>query len=158
MAIDNAHRGKLTLLMLSAFFLLACGVCSFANPFAGEAEPTVNPAFSGVELGEVVTAGAIGQGNTPQNVRDTFSVNDPIIYVVVEAERVEAGTTLFARWFRDGEPFEDTPAITADRTYTDTFIEFHIEPTTGTQFEPGEYSVQLYVNGNPGPSVDFTVQ
>jgi hypothetical protein len=152
------RNGKITLLLLLAFFLLACGSCSLPNPFARDAAPEENPAFSGVELGDVVTAGAIGQGNAPQDVRDTFSRSAPIIFVVVEANRVDAGTTLFARWSRDGEPFEDTPQITADREYTDTYVEFHIEPEGGTQLEPGDYTVQIYVNGNPGPSVDFTVE
>lgn len=140
---------------LFAFFLLACAC---PNPLARNAEPTPNPAFAGVQLGEVVTAGAIGEGNAPQDIRNTFSTGDPIIFVVAQAASVDAGTTVFARWSRDGTPLEDTAPLTADRLYTDTYIEFHIEPANGTQFQAGEYSVQIYVNGNPGPSTTFSVR
>jgi hypothetical protein len=155
MTSGRTLRGGLVPFIVLTFFLLACGTC--ANPFARGESFEDNPAFSGIELGEVVTAAAVGEGNRPLETRSTFSTNDPIIFVVAEARRVDAGTTIFARWFRGGEPFEDTPAITADRQYTNTYIEFHIEPVN-RQLEPGNYSVQLYVNGNPGPRAEFTVQ
>ena len=61
------------------------------------------------------------------------------------------------RWSRDGNPYEDSPTITADRDYTDTYLEFHLQPTGGS-FESGSYSVQIYVNGNPGPETSFTIR
>lgn len=140
---------------LLAFFLLACAC---PNPLSRNSTPAENPALSGVEFGQVVTAAAVGERNSPQLTTDSFATSDPIIYVVAEAQRVEQGTTLFARWFRDGQAFEDTPPITADRLYQDTFVEFHIEPDNSTTFKSGNYSVTLYVNGNPGPSVEFTVR
>lgn len=152
------------ILMILSVFLVACGAC--AIPYFGDdapgrepdQAPAIEPDASGaVQFGQVVTAGGIGQGNRPMDESSTFDMNAPIIYVVAEAERVEAGTTMFARWYRDGEPFEDTPVITADRDYTDTFVEFHIEPDQ-VQLEPGRYSVQIFANGNPGPTVDFTVR
>lgn len=149
------------LLLIAALFLIACS-CGLPGLGGGGASvPEENPNLSGADLGEVVTAGAVGANNTPQDVRDDFSTDDPIIYVVADVERVEAGTTVFARWFREGEPFEDSLTITADREYTDTYLEFHLEPEQGQTLEalePGEYSVQIYVNGNPGPSADFTVR
>lgn len=153
------QRTQFGVLALVAFFLLACS-CGFSNPFS-RAEPTPNPNFAGAQFGEVVMAGAIGAQNVPRDVRDSFSRNDPIIYVVADVQRVEPGTTVFARWFREGEPFEDSATITADRLYENTYLEFHLEPeanTTLEALEPGNYSVQIYVNGNPGPSADFTVQ
>lgn len=141
------------LLVLLVLLLSACSL-----GFNRNAEPTPNPNFGGTTLGEVVTAGAIGSSNEPRDVRNTFSTNDPIIYAVAEVERAEPGTAIFARWTRNGEPFEDTPTITANQLYEDIYMEFHIEPTAGTALVPGEYSVQFYVNGNPGPSADFTVR
>jgi hypothetical protein len=152
----KANGPKITLGILLALMLLL-SACSFGLN-RGNAEPTPNANFGGTELGDVVTAGAIGGDNEPRDERDTFSTGDPIIYAVTLAERVEPGTSVFARWTRNGEPFEDTPTITADRLYEDTYLEFHIEPTNGTALEPGEYSVQFYVNGNPGPTADFTVE
>lgn len=148
-------RPKLTatLLLLLMLVLSACSLGLNRN-----AEPTPNPNFGGTTLGDIVTAGAIGGESEPRDVRDTFSTNDPIIYAVAEATRVEAGTAVFARWMRDGEPVEDSNPITADKLYENIYIEFHLEPTGGTALVPGDYSVQFYVNGNPGPSTDFTVQ
>lgn len=152
------QRAKLGLLLLAAFFLLACS----CNPFSrGGGEGPQNPNFAGAEFGEVVTAGAIGQGNEPRDIRSEFSQDDPILYVVAKVDRVEAGTTVFARWFRDNEAIEDSATITADRLYEDTYLEFHLEPEQGTSLEAletGDYSVQIYVNGNPGPTAEFTVR
>jgi hypothetical protein len=64
---------------------------------------------------------------------------------------------MFARWSYEGEPFEDSTAVTADRDYENTYVEFHLENLTDTM-EEGDYSVQLFVNGNPVETVDFTVQ
>lgn len=157
-----AQRAKYIGLLTIALFLMACGVCSCGNPIeellGGGSNVPENTATDSVDFGDVVTAAAIGEGNSPQQVRNDFSAtNDPIIYVVAEVQRVDAGTTLFSRWSRDGNVFEDSPTITADQEYTDTYLEFHIEPIEGS-FEEGDYTVQIYVNGNPGPSTEFTVE
>lgn len=158
-----AQRAKYIGFLTIALFLMACGACSCGNPIeellgTGGTNVPENTATDSVEFGDVVTAAAIGSGNEPQQVRSEFSLdNDPIIYVVAEVQRVDAGTTLFSRWSRDGDVFEDSPSITADEEYTDTYLEFHIEPIEG-EFEPGDYTVQIYVNGNPGPSTEFTVE
>ncbi len=155
------QRAKYFGMTVLALFLMACGVCSCSNPLAGlmgGGNVPENTALESVQFGEVVTAAGIGSGNTPQQVRNEFSADgDPIIYVVAEIQQIEAGTTLFSRWSRDGEIFEDSPTITADQNYTDTYLEFHIEPESGS-FEEGDYTVQIYANGNPGPSVNFTVE
>ena len=157
------HRAKYMGFLVLTLFLMACGVCSCGNPIeellgGGGTDIPENTATESVEFGEVVTAAAIGSGNAPQDVRSAFSLdNDPIIYVVAEIQRIDQGTTLFSRWSRDGNVFEDSPTITADQDYTDTYLEFHIEPVQG-DFEPGDYTVQIYVNGNPGPSTEFTVE
>jgi hypothetical protein len=151
----HPDRPKLTAALL-LLLMLVLSACSFG--LNRNAEPTPNPNFGGTALGDIVTAGAIGGQNEPRDERDTFSTDDPIIYAVAEATRIEPGTAVFARWTRNGEPFEDSPTITSDQLYEDIYIEFHIEPTGGTALVPGDYSVQFYVNGNPGPSTDFTVQ
>jgi hypothetical protein len=157
---DDKNRPRLHLFALLAFFLMACGSCSVCPslPFL-RSEPTPNPNFAGASLGNLVTAGAVESGtNQARDVRNEFSTNAPIIYVVADVERVEPGTSIFARWSRNGEPFEDSQPITADRRYENTKLEFHIEPVGGARLEPGDYTVQLYINGNPGPSASFTVE
>jgi len=116
----------------------------------------VDNSGSGVQLSQVVTARTVGNGNQPVDVTNQFSQNDGVIYAVAQGVDVPQGTRIFARWSRDGTPFEDTNEIVADRAYQGTYIEFHIQPTN-TNLNPGTYTVQFYVNGNPGPQTLFTV-
>ncbi|HEX6384785.1 MAG TPA: hypothetical protein VF177_08960 [Anaerolineae bacterium] len=148
------HRLTTIGLLLVVFVLSACGL--FDNA-AEERQEENEPLTQGAELGQVVTAEGIGANNEPVEATDTFSSSQDFIYVVAEADYIEEGTSMFARWSRDGEPFEDSTAITADRDYTDTYVEFHLE-NLQDRMEPGDYSVQLFVNGNPVETVDFTVE
>jgi hypothetical protein len=76
-------------------------------------------------------------------------------------KRIDAGTTLFVRWRSAANDFEDQSSpLTADRTYENVFVEFHLEPVQGSTLEalrPGEYEVQLYVNDKAGPKAAFTL-
>lgn len=137
-------------LVLISLIIAACGL------FENEREAENEPLTSGAQFGEVVTAEGIGADNAPLAVADRFSASQDFIYVVAEAESIEAGTTMFARWYRDGEPFEDSAEVTADRDYEDTYVEFHLE-NLQNNFEEGDYSVQIFVNGNPAEEVEFTI-
>ncbi len=137
-------------LALIAFTIAACGL------FGDEREAENEPLTSGAQFGEVVTAEGIGANNAPVAVTDSFSASQDFIYVVAEVQSLEAGTTMFARWSRDGEPFEDSAEVTADRDYEDTYVEFHLE-NLQNNFEDGDYSVQIFVNGNPAEEVEFTI-
>lgn len=144
----------LPLLILLTFVLAGC------NLFGGAARERQNEneaITEGVTLGQVVMAEGIGEQNSPVEVTDTFSASQDFIYVVAEADHIEQGTTMFARWSRDGEPFEDSSEITADRDYNNTYVEFHLE-NLEDRMETGDYSVQLFVNGNPVQTVDFQVE
>ena len=142
----------ITILLLVSLLLSACGL------FGGSEREEENEAITqGAELGEVVMAEGVGPNNGPVEVTDTFSSSQDFIYVVAEADWLEAGTTMFARWYYEDEPFEDSTAVTADRDYEDTYVEFHLENLT-SNMEEGDYSVQLFVNGNPVETVEFTVQ
>jgi hypothetical protein len=166
------HRAKYAVITVLALFIMACGMCS-CNPGIGqigvpndEVETSDNDNdndndnnnVGSADFGDVVTAGDINaSNNAPEDVRDDFTLgDDSIIYVVAEVDSIEEGTTVFSRWSRDGDVFEDSPTITAEEDYQNVFLEFHIEPIEG-EFEPGDYTVQIYVNGNPGPETDFTV-
>lgn len=145
-------RRAVGLLLFLSFFLLACG-CGL--PF-GSRTPA-NPNLAGADFGSVVMAGAIGAENAPQDQRADFRTTDTIIYVVAKVNSVTQGTTVFARWSKEGQPYEDSDSITANQDYRDNYLEFHLQPTQGS-FEKGNYSVQIYVNGNPGPKSDFTIR
>jgi hypothetical protein len=142
------------LLIFVTFLVAGCGL------FGGTARERQNEneaITEGVELGRVVTAEGIGEQNSPVEVTDSFSASQDFIYVVAEADYIERGTTMYARWSRVGEPFEDSSELTADRDYSNTYIEFHLE-NLENRMEPGDYSVQLFVNGNPVETVDFQVE
>ena len=110
-----------------------------------------------VDFGQIVTAEGIGANNTPVGETDTFNDTQDYIYVVAQANHIPAGTTLFARWYRDGDPIEDSSELTANQDYEDTYVEFHLE-NLQDRMETGDYSVQLFANGNPVDEVNFTVE
>lgn len=143
-----------TLLVIMTFALAGCGLLGGA---ARERQNENAAITEGVQLGQVVTAQGIGEKNAPVEVTDTFNASQDFIYVVAEADHIDQGTTLFARWSRNGEPFEDSSEITADRDYDNTYIEFHLENLENSM-ETGDYSVQLFANGNPIETVDFQVE
>ena len=131
--------------------------CSLVNNSSSTQSPSTTT--SGAELGRIVTAQSIDTANhnAPVNETSTFNSLNQAIYAVVEAQRIDAGTTLFARWSRDGKPFEDSEEIKADKLYQNTYVEFHLEPTNKA-IDPGNYTVQVFVNGNPAKQANFTVQ
>jgi hypothetical protein len=142
-------------LALLAFLALALAGCSLTNQ-VDSSQP--NPSASqGAVLGQVVTAEQIGQRNAPVNETSAFSASSDRIYAVAEAQRIDPGTSIFARWSRDGRPFEDSQPVTANQEYQNTFVEFHLEPVSG-DFDPGQYTVQFFVNGNPDKQATFTVR
>lgn len=144
------------MLLVGLIALLASG-CALFNTAARERQQENQPLTKGVTFGQVVTAEGIGENNRPLQTTDTFSSSQDFIYVVAEADHIDEGTTMFARWFRDGEPFEDSSTITADRDYNNTYVEFHLE-NLQSRMEKGEYSVTLFVNGNPTETAEFTVE
>ena len=141
-------------LLLVALLLAGCGLLGGA---AKERQQQNAAVTKGVSLGKVVTAEGIGAKNAPVKVTDQFSSSQDYIYVVAEAAAIQKGTTLFARWYRDNQPFEDSSEITADQDYSNTYIEFHLE-NLKSQMQKGKYSVQLFANGNPVKKVDFSVK
>jgi len=141
------------LLLVSMFFLTGCSLLDTA---AGEREDQNEGITSGADFGDIVMAEGVGSGNAPVNETNNFSSSQDFIYVVLEADYIEAGTTMFARWYYEGEPFEDSPMLTADRDYQDTYVEFHLE-NLEARMDEGDYSVQIFVNGNPVAEEDFTV-
>ena len=156
--MDNRKRLVILavgLLVLASSLACICGQCS--NPLTKRQQEN-QPIVSGVDLGEVVTAKGIGENNKPISVTSTFSTSEDVIYVVAKANRIDSGTSMYARWSYAGEPFEDTPVITADRNYTNTYVEFHIEPKSIGVLKAGKYSVKIYVNGNPVKTVEFKLQ
>jgi hypothetical protein len=112
----------------------------------------------GLNLGQVIMTSAIDNANRPTAVTNTFATTAPAIYAVVPGVNVPAGSSLFARWLRDGQFFEDSSAITAPQAYTNTFIQFTLQPKAGQTLPPGAYTVQIFGNGVQRTSAQFTVR
>ena len=144
-------------LLLVVLFVSGCSL--FNNSSSTQSPSTPGTATAGAELGRIVTAESIDTANhnAPVNETSTFNKLDQTIYAVVEAQRIDPGTTMFARWSRDGKPFEDSDEIKADKQYQNTYVEFHLEPTNKA-IDPGSYTVQVFVNGNPAKQANFTVK
>ena len=142
------------LLLLVALFTAGC---SLFNNAANERDQQNQAVTQGAVLGQIVTAEGIGTNNAPVQETNSFSSSQDYIYAVVQASQIDQGTTMFARWSRDGKPFEDSSELKADKAYKDTYVEFHLE-NLKDRMEPGDYSVQIFVNGNPAKQTDFTVK
>lgn len=132
---------------------------TFSNPDnESDADGAVVPEGGGVGLGRVVTASNIDADGCPVDNSDQFAGDDSV-YVVVEDSDIPAGTTVFARLFREGQPIEDADVITADRDYDNTCIYFVFDATDQAgSLESGFYEAQVIVNGNPGERVGFEVR
>jgi hypothetical protein len=112
---------------------------------------------SAVVFGKIVTASGVDSSNAPTALADTFSPQQKTIYVVAEAKEVAPGTHLSANWSRDGQPVQVSNEVVAAEGYNDTNIEFHMNPGAGGWL-PGNYKVQIVVNGNPGPEASFLIK
>jgi len=158
-ASTRAARGRnLGLLGLLLVALLATGCLS--SPQQGTDLQTLPTATTGTfqvqGLGAFVTARSVGSGNAPQNVTNTFSPTDTV-YAVVQVQQFAQGNRIFARWSANGTIHEDTQAITADRDYSNTYLEFHIQGNN-TALPTGNWTVQLIINDTPGPIANFNIQ
>ena len=107
-------------------------------------------------ISSLVTAKGIGDKNAPQNITTAFNPGDTV-YAVAQFARLPQGTTIFARWSANGAVKEDTSQVTANQDYTNTYVEFHIAGTQ-SNLATGSWTVQFFINGNPGPQAAFQIQ
>ena len=112
---------------------------------------------SSVAFGKVVTASDVDSSNAPTALADTFSTQQKVIYVVAEAKEIAPGTRLAANWSHDGTVVQVSNELTAAQGYHNSNIEFHMNPGANGWI-PGNYTVQIIVNGQPGPKASFTIK
>jgi hypothetical protein len=137
--------------------LLVLALCALIGACRPEEEEA--PGRVPAEVGSLVTAAQIDpMTNAPLDVRDAFAVEADVVYAVAEVRWVEAGVTFFARWTREGEPLADSDPVTAEQRYENVYLEFHLRPVDGSRLEAGDYTVQVHINGVPGPSTRFSIQ
>lgn len=109
-------------------------------------------------LGPVVAAQNIDRDNCAVDATTSFDDNDPI-YVVLEDSQLEQGTTMFARMYQDGTAVEDTRELVAEEDYNNVCVSFVFEPTDRAEvWEPGNYEVEFYINGNAYQSTSFQIR
>lgn len=138
------------LIVIAALVLFGGGL---GNLFGGGNQIPQTGANQG-QLGDMFVAEAVDQGGCPVGETNRLAANQPI-YVGVERSQIPAGTTMFARLNYEGEPVEDAPQITADQAMQ-TCVWFEFQPV-GQAFEPGNYSAEIFVNGNRAGEVRFAV-
>jgi len=126
------------------------------NPPSGDVED-VNTSSGNADLGSLVVTNAVDRDGCPV---DDVSVLENVdsFYVVAPNSAVDQGVDVFARLYQNNTAIEDVPIITADQDYTNTCINFIFERTDGSVFEPGDYEVEFWVNGNAFDSVTFRIE
>jgi hypothetical protein len=108
-------------------------------------------------LSNIVMAEAVGKNDCAVGTVTTFTPNVDRIYVVATASNIQAGTKLNSRWMAEGKEVV-AHDFTPDFEIKNACIWFFIDKTD-TAFTPGNWSVQLEINGAPaGTPVPFTVQ
>ena len=152
--MPHMYRWIRAVMLLSIMALMIAGCSLFNQTTSGTGTGTA----PGATLGQIVTAAQIDPAtNAPVQPTNSFSSEQSVIYAVVQAERIEPGTSMFARWSRDGQPFEDSEPVKANQLYENRYVEFHLQ-STKQRIDPGNYTVQVFVDGNPGQQTSFTVQ
>ena len=134
---------------LFAAVLLAA--CAGQHAAGRESPPPSGPPplrVAAVELGD-----AVGLDKAVVRSREVFAPEDTI-HVSVVTEGSSQDTLLTARWSRQGQLLEETSQrIAPDGIATS---EFHVWKPGG--FEPGEYEVEVAVEGTPMAKRRFTVR
>jgi len=109
-------------------------------------------------LGPVVVAQGVDRDNCAVDATNSFSTSDPV-YVVLEDAQLPAGTTMFARLYEDNKAVEDTKELTAQDNYDNVCVSFVFEPSSNAEvWDPGNYEVEFFVNGNSYQSTSFQIR
>jgi hypothetical protein len=111
---------------------------------------------SDINLGSLVIAENIDRdGCAVDNNSSLRNTNQ--FYVIAPNSAFPAGTTIFARLYRDGVVVEDLPLITADQDYSSSCVNFVFETVNANNFETGQYEAEFWVNGNSYNSISFNI-
>ena len=107
-------------------------------------------------LYNIVTSTGVGANDCALDSTTTFSTTDQQIYVVATAANIPAGTALSAQWYQEGT-LVVSHDFSPDFDIAQNCIWFYIDQTD-TPFTPGNWSVQLAMNGQSiGSPVTFTI-
>lgn len=111
--------------------------------------PSGGPALTNIVMSENVGADDCAVGPT-----STFTTSAQQIYVVATALNIQPGTTIVSRWQVGGQ--EIVHDFTPDFEINQNCIWFFIDQVD-TVFTPGNWNVQLEINGTPVGTVSFSI-
>ena len=118
--------------------------------------PVVVEQVASGPLSNIVTAGSVGSDDCALNPTTSFTTSTPEIYVVARASGVGPGDNITSRWSAGGSEvvsYDWAPSFEIE----DACIWFYIDQTEVT-FTPGNWQVQMELNGQPvGSPVSFTI-
>lgn len=150
--------------LVSAFFLLSAMGCKLltgelATPEAPAAEPPEAPA--GVPfIVDVVTSTDIEETTyEPVGITDSFTTSQSMFHCVVITEDAPENTAFKAVWSVLKVEGVESGYVIGEYELTaggSKNIDFAFQPYSGS-LPPGEYQVQIFVNGLPDRMVQFTV-
>ncbi len=108
------------------------------------------------QLYNIVLAEGVGSNDCALASKFSFSSTTSQIYVVATAANIPSGTLLASRWFNEGTQVV-LHDFAPDFNIEQNCIWFYIDQSD-TVFTPGNWSVQLEINGSPaGSPVPFTI-
>jgi hypothetical protein len=133
------------------------------QPDAGDGAALVPPSATvqnspvTLELSPVVVANHVDRNGCAIDETSVVSPDTSSFYVVTRGN-IPRGTTVFVRLYRDNQPIEDLPMITADQDYRDTCVPFVFQVDDATSFDSGGYRAEYIINGNRANAIDFTIR
>lgn len=126
------------------------------QPF-GLLTPAATPEGTGTQFSQTVTATGRDAQDCPVGATSVFPPNTSTIYVITRVNFLPAGSTLSARWTVNGELFfDDTQCWVPDRDWTDICAYCSIVPE-GATFQTGDWTVELFLDGQLMSQVQFRV-
>lgn len=122
----------------------------------GAVTPTPSPTAAVFSITNAVICTQLGADNKPVNPGNSFpSATTTKIYCWLSYEGAKPNISeILCKWYYEGEPLGDPTTVVAKQT--SGTAAFHLEITEGT-FPAGNYSVELYTNGNLALTLNFTL-
>lgn len=102
-------------------------------------------------VGEIVFATEVDPDYAPATVVDRIPADASVIYAVVEVTNVPAGSVFAAEWEINGEdrPEFDGQMTAGAALAGPIWAWFQLQRTSAAQWEQGDYSVSIFVDGKP---------
>lgn len=146
-------------LALALFAVVVASACAKKEPPPPPPAPTAMPTVEvptpvpAARLDKITVTKSVNADKSPGEAAASFGKKDTV-YVSFWVADAPAGTELKARW---SDP--KGTQLTEDKVVTDKagsgYSEFHAAKKSG--WAPGTYKVDLFLNGQPAGTVNFTV-